>query len=56
MNGVRTLLAVLILLLSIMLRTQASLPDALEANPQEPTVSTPAMLTPVGSAIPSLAC
>ena len=36
------------LLLPIMLRAQANLPDVPEANPARPTVSTPATLTPVG--------
>jgi hypothetical protein len=48
MNGVRTLLAALLLLRPIALRAQASLPDAPVANPARPTVSTPATLAPVG--------
>jgi len=48
MKGVRTLLGVLLLLCPPALRAQAGLPDAPEANPSRPTVSTPATLTPVG--------
>ena len=43
-----TLLAVLLLLCPPTLRAQASRPDAPDANPARPTVSTPATLTPVG--------
>ena len=48
MNSARTRLAVLLLLGSTTLRAQAGLPDAPEAIPARPTVSTPASLTPVG--------
>jgi len=48
MNGVRTLLAMLLLLCPPTLLAQASLPDAPGANPARPTVSTTATLTPVG--------
>jgi len=48
MNGVRTLLAMLLLLCPPTIRAQASLPDTPDANPARPTVSTPATLTPVG--------
>jgi hypothetical protein len=48
MNGVRTLLALIILVGPTALRAQAALPDAPEANPSRPTVSTPATLSPVG--------
>jgi hypothetical protein len=47
MNGVRSLVAALLLLGPAMLQAQAGLPDAPEANPSRPTVSTPATLTPV---------
>ena len=40
--------ALLLLLCPPALRAQAGLPDAPEANPARPTVSTPATLTPVG--------
>jgi hypothetical protein len=45
---VRIPLAVLLLLYPTTIRAQAGLPDAPEANPARPTVSTPATLTPVG--------
>jgi hypothetical protein len=48
MNGVCSLLAALLLLGPATLQAQAGLPDAPEANPARPTVSTPATLTPVG--------
>ena len=48
MKGVRTLLAVLLVLGPAALRAQSGLPDAPEANPSRPTVSNPATLTPVG--------
>ena len=41
-------MAVLVLVGSSTLRAQAGLPDAPDANPGRPTVSTPATLTPVG--------
>jgi len=48
MIGARSLVAALLLLGRAMLQAQAGLPDAPEANPSRPTVSTPATLTPVG--------
>src|ERR1700740_3722045 len=48
MNGVRALFAMLLLLCPPTLPAQASLPDAPDANPARPTVSTPATLPPVG--------
>jgi hypothetical protein len=48
MNGVRILLAMLLLLCPPTLPAQASLPDAPDANPARPTVSTPATLTLLG--------
>ena len=48
MNSARALLAVLLLLAPTTLRAQAGLPDAPDAVPARPTVSTPASLTPVG--------
>lgn len=48
MNGARSLVAALLLLGPAKFQAQAGLPDAPEANPARPTVSTPATLTPVG--------